>query len=93
MKFKIPIDAYQGCTARCPFEKECAQHASAGDFRVEGGFTPELEREDGDIFCLTHDRKVIESEEHYGVFPEGVEALGQGMVTLEIIPEKNTYEI
>jgi hypothetical protein len=26
----------------CPFKRECSNHSSAGDFRTEDGFSPEL---------------------------------------------------
>lgn len=30
------------CREACPFKSECAQHITAGDYRTEGGFTPDL---------------------------------------------------
>lgn len=41
------------CIEKCKYEKECAQHDSAGDFRAEGGFRPILAKEGERIFCFT----------------------------------------
>lgn len=36
----------------CPYQRECANHATAGDFRMEGGLTPNLFADAyGDVFC------------------------------------------
>ena len=35
----------------CPFCRECANHCTAGDFRTEGGFTPQLTVEIEKVFC------------------------------------------
>jgi hypothetical protein len=35
----------------CPFKQDCANHETAGDFRNEDGFTPDLYVVDGNFFC------------------------------------------
>lgn len=32
------------CQAQCPFDRECANHISAGDYRTESGLTSDLHR-------------------------------------------------
>jgi len=38
----IVLNEYQECTASCIFSRDCAQHRTAGDFRSEDGFAPEI---------------------------------------------------
>jgi|694.fasta_scaffold04876_22 hypothetical protein len=47
------IDCLEGS---CPFKKECANHETAGDFRSEDGFTPELYKEGEVFFCKTKNK-------------------------------------
>lgn len=44
---KTPICIEQGC----PFWNKCAQHETAGDYRSEGGFTPDLYHKNGEWVC------------------------------------------
>ncbi len=41
------------CLEECQYEKTCANHTSAGDFRTEGGVTPKLSLSGGKIYCST----------------------------------------
>lgn len=52
----------------CKFNKECANHASAGDYRSEGGFTPELtiEGKEPIFYCATKNKEADEYNQ-----PEG----------------------
>jgi hypothetical protein len=34
----------------CLYRKNCANHVSAGDFRSEDGFTPELNLKQGNVY-------------------------------------------
>jgi hypothetical protein len=51
----VPIEILPGgtpiCHASCRHEKECASHMSAGDFRSEDGFTPNLMARMGEWTC------------------------------------------
>lgn len=70
----------------CPFRSECANHTTAGDFREEGGFTPELFEEAGKVFCHTR-TKEVDTSTKFGIFPVGVDKLGRGFLFLD--SEKN----
>ena len=37
----------------CRWNRVCANHTSAGDFRSEGGSRPVVHLEQGDVFCET----------------------------------------
>ena len=37
----------------CPFKSDCANHRTAGDYRSESGFTPEIFEENGKVLCAT----------------------------------------
>lgn len=39
----------------CWYMNECANHYTAGDYRREGGFTPDIVRQDDKFFCNTKD--------------------------------------
>lgn len=83
---KISLDKYGCCTASCVYSRECAQHESAGDFRSESGFTPQLNTSE----CFTADQKA--RVERYNTVPENVESLGMGFIPLERILHPD-YEI
>lgn len=80
---KVPIKLYkQGgidCNSEdCIFRKECANHASAGDFRSEGGFTPELSLlSKTQAECSTFDRP-IDPYIQWQSLPDNNEDLGSG---------------
>lgn len=59
----------------CPYKRECANHRTAGDYRSEGGFTPDLFEDNGQFFCRT---KTLPANQEisYGSFPS--ESMGQG---------------
>ena len=84
-KVKIKIFDMGGidCLANCAFSSECANHCSAGDFRSEGGFTPELtvlDRETAD--CQTREREIDDSVT-YASFPDNYDQLGRGMLVFK----------
>lgn len=37
----------------CKFRRECANHETAGDFRTDDGFSPELTLCNGEFYCDT----------------------------------------
>ncbi len=39
---------------KCKYKKKCANHESAGDFRVEGGLTPDLKLVRFKLHCNTY---------------------------------------
>jgi hypothetical protein len=81
---KITVD--RGCLAvictdvNCSFKKTCSTHTTAGDFRSEDGFTPELHLVDGDVYCDTYNQK-IHDDDKYGFYPTNYRSLNFGMIT------------
>lgn len=78
---KIELDSYNCCTTdKCFFRRECAQHKSAGDFRSESGFAPEINFNSSQSSweCLTADEKpkICGAE----TLPENVDKLGSGFL-------------
>ena len=45
------------CREECFYKQSCANHSTAGDFRAEDGFTPELFEENGVIFCNSKNKE------------------------------------
>jgi hypothetical protein len=79
------------CVAKdCIFQKECAQHETAGDFRCEDGFSPELvfDIHTNTVICKTKDEDVHEIP-HYATIPQNYEKLDRGILTFDQI-SKNT---
>jgi len=61
----------------CRYIHECANHASAGDYRTENGFTPRLCQDaNGKWQCLTIGTPAVPSECFGYEFPEGDYGLG-----------------
>lgn len=68
------------CTEKhCKFSRKCANHDSAGDYRSEGGFTPEIILKDDKIFCRTIERNA-EINKYDEMYPENYEELDRGSV-------------
>lgn len=97
---KIPYDnrltkQYQAviCLSKdCPWTRECANHTSAGDFRSEGGFSPELYLESGEVHCKTFDNKPLYGM--YSVYPEEMNKLSCGSVCWKDLNEiVDNYQI
>lgn len=75
----------------CPFQKECANHTTAGDFRTEDGIRPKLHYRNGKLMCETIDSP-IDTRYEYGTFP--LECDGLGAVTWhEVLEKTDAYEI
>lgn len=97
MKFESDPNFPMVCISNiCKFSRECANHTTAGDFRTEDGFTPEITVVSGEVVCLTQDRAV--SEAHtcgYGPFPENYGKLRAGFLTKEtfLIETVQDYQI
>lgn len=52
MSNKIEIDSYGNCCdEKCVFKRECSQHRTAGDFRAEDGFRPDIKFILDEGFC------------------------------------------
>jgi hypothetical protein len=62
---------------KCRYRKECANHRTAGDFRCEGGFTPDLFEENNVFFCRT---KTLKPDDTYEDFPSNHKTCGTGML-------------
>ena len=86
MRINVKIYALGGidCLISCPFEKTCACHYSAGDYRTEDGFTPELIFGNEGIECLTRDKPINKNITYsYSILPDNVDSLGYGCPVLE----------
>lgn len=63
MKINVePKEKYQAVICiepYCKFKSTCANHTTAGDFRSEGGFSPELTVKDRDVHCATKSRDLM----------------------------------
>jgi hypothetical protein len=62
---RIQIETYLGggigcLSEQCAYTRTCANHVTAGDYRSEGGFSPEIRQEDDKFFCDTADRPLGE---------------------------------
>lgn len=68
----------------CSFRRECANHRTAGDFRTEDGFTPEMTERNGEYFCETIDRDMADSDDpsFRNDFPENYDNLSRGALTV-----------
>lgn len=77
----------------CPYRKECANHRSAGDFRSEDGFTPELTVEGEKIFCATINEKALEIRDFdFGSdLPANYNQLGRGSLYFNKEKRLNVY--
>lgn len=62
----------------CLYRASCANHTSAGDYRSEDGFRPELYLQDGEVYCKTTDTLPIPNLKEY--LPETHMSLQCGMV-------------
>lgn len=62
----------------CPFRRECAQHETAGDFRTEGGFTPELLIIGNACYCDTCHEEPLDFEGYQRDYPANYDKLGSG---------------
>jgi hypothetical protein len=56
------------CRANCIFLRECANHETANEDRIESGFTPELFEENNTVYCRTIEKQKDETIK-YGSFP------------------------
>lgn len=61
----------------CSYDKSCANHVTAGDYRMEGGFSPDLVKENEEIYCKTFYQPVDDDVE-YETVPLGCHKLGYG---------------
>lgn len=77
----------------CPFRKTCANHTTAGDFRYEDGFSPQLSIIGDDIHCLTRDVDINDDLDcHLMTYPVGIDSLEHGFLNLNngnIVPDES----
>lgn len=67
------------CEQNCVYHGSCANHESAGDFRSESGFTPELTLVGDQVDCQTFDRPASSlSNGAYDYVPDNIDLLPQG---------------
>lgn len=83
---------------RCKYTRTCANHVTAGDFRSEDGFSPEIRQVDAEFFCDTADRPV-DWERSYGDFDThphfGADFPGFGCIGLKDVKRESSddYQI
>lgn len=82
----IQLNEYKECTSEtCLFRFECAQHRTAGDYRSEDGFSPEIHRSNGKVYCGTADKEpyeeIIGFDYGFDSRPENLDNLGYGFVS------------
>ena len=92
-EFTKPYHAIICEACNCPYQRECANHDSAGDFRTEGGFSPELTLKNGEVHCSTI-HQPADTKIDYACYPSNLKSFGGGCVHWENIQEKvNNYQI
>ena len=93
----LEIDDWKCCNSKdCPYRRGCANHSSAGDYRTDDGFSPELVRLGSDIYCKSYDKPPMVVDENqrcsYDI-PENVYDLGNGFVNIEDVEDSLNYII
>lgn len=81
MRINVIISTAGGVSCeeqKCRFRKECANHSTAGDFRTEDGFSPELFEENGVFYCRTKSSK--EGDCKYATLPVEYDSMDRGAV-------------
>lgn len=68
---------FECCDEECKYRKECAQHETAGFFRTEDGFTPELLIIGNLCYCDTKDRASLKGLS-YEDLPDNYDELSHG---------------
>jgi hypothetical protein len=53
----------------CQYQKSCANHVSAGDFRIEGGMKPRLFYSQRKLCCETIDLPSFDSDVVWDIYP------------------------
>lgn len=80
------------CLENCKFDRKCANHDTAGDFRMEDGFTPKLSLRDGEVYCGTKNADTNPDWEPC-IYPSG-NILGLGFLRwTDLVEEVNDYNI
>ena len=81
---KTDIEIYTGgglqCNEECVFAKTCAIHRTAGDFRSEDGFSPEIRFENYCFFCDSKNQPSMYT--YFGIVPVNHDALSSGSLRL-----------
>lgn len=84
-KFYLIGDIIQCRDKTCCYRKECSVHETAGDFRSEDGFSPQLVLDGNSIKCLTKFKRPLEGyddEDRAGHWlPHDYDELGSGLIT------------
>lgn len=86
MDLEVYLGGGLGCKSEeCAYRGECSSHETAGQFRGEGGFTPEVELlSDGTFVCHTADRPAdpCRAAEYGQDLPDNHRDLGCGRLTV-----------
>lgn len=81
---QIKADGTRCLDERCAYVRECANHVSAGDFRSESGFTPELIIDKGCTYCATKSRRPARDGAVYrNPIPANYKDLGNGCLSID----------
>ena len=86
---KVALELYEyggiGCLSYdCKYIKSCANHSSAGDYRTEDGFRPDLIEENGEYVCYTYDEP-ISNDSVFNWLPTNYSKLKRGALNQEKI--------
>lgn len=100
MKITLETDSALCHSLECKFNRECANHITAGDYRTEGGFKPEITKAGDDYMCVTADRpEFIDPGEMFATSawprPDNFWDLERGYLTYEELLARtvNDYQI
>jgi hypothetical protein len=94
MKVELKIYEQGGidCLSKdCAFRKECANHETAGDYRSEDGFTPDLYEKNGGYFCNTFDERIMDIDFTYATcdrYPANYNQLSRGALNKKNLEAK-----
>ena len=83
MKIELEFYGDPFCLSKtCVFNRECANHETAGDYRSEDGFKPEIVEINGEYYCNTADQLPKDDDRLYRI-PNNYDKLDYGILTLK----------
>jgi len=97
---KVTLEIYNGggvgcLSEECKYTKTCANHASAGDYRDEDGFTPDLVIEHGEYVCRSADQPVLAEEWRLNTverLPANYDAFGCGSLSYKELRKRSVVD-
>lgn len=91
----ISNDGSTVCSKKCPYSRACANHTSAGDYRMEGGFSPYLAigKNAKQVICWSKHSILSKESTFYGGNPEPSNASTNGFVDYDDIPNHESIDL